>query len=178
MNERDPNFKQEIISTPGGESLMGCFQCGICTSSCIYSQWLDLKPHQIMKMTTLGFRDELLNSDMIWVCSSCYACTVRCPQEVDVKEVMDTVRRIALIDKGYVRDEKTFFSKFLNLIENYGRLNMAWLFLQMAKKEDIFKNLSLGLSLFKQGKVKLLPGKLKNQKELKELFKKTKERSK
>ena len=54
---------------------------------------------------------------------------------------------------------------------------MAWLFLQMAKKEDIFKNLSLGFSLFKQGKVKLLPGKLKNQREIKELFKKTKEGS-
>jgi heterodisulfide reductase subunit C len=126
-------------------------------------------------MALLGFKEEVLNTDMLWVCSSCYACTVRCPQKVDVKEVMDVLRRMALLDKGFVRDEKRFFTEFLNIIGRNGRLNTMRLYIRLAKKEEILDNLKLGLSLFLKGKIKLMPERLRGQREIEEIFERAKE---
>ena len=173
MKIQDPSFKYKVASIPGGETLLNCFQCGVCTSSCPYSVWLDWKPHQVMRLAILGFKDEVLDTDMLWICSSCYACTVRCPQGVDVKEVMDVLRRMALLDKGFVRDEKRFYTEFLDLIKRYGRLNTMRMFLRVTGLKGFTENLKLGFSLFSKGKIKLFPGKLKGQREVEEIFEKT-----
>lgn len=73
-----------------------CFQCAKCTSGCEAMKLLELEPHKIMSMSKMGFIDELLNSDIIWTCITCYKCKERCPQRVAPVEVLYSLKNIAI----------------------------------------------------------------------------------
>ena len=73
-----------------------CFQCGKCTSGCEAMKLLELEPHKIMSMTKLGFIEELINSDIIWTCITCYKCKERCPQRVAPVEVLYSIKNLAI----------------------------------------------------------------------------------
>jgi len=95
-SEINPKFKYEIAKMHGGENLMRCFQCGTCTSDCPIARFSDTyRPRQIIRMTQLGLRDRVLNSDTLWLCASCFTCTDRCPQDVEVASVIRVLRNLA-----------------------------------------------------------------------------------
>jgi len=82
-----------------------CFQCGKCTSGCEAMKLLELEPHKIMSMSKLGFIDELINSDIIWTCITCYKCKERCPQRVAPVEVLYSIKNIAIASGKQVPGE-------------------------------------------------------------------------
>lgn len=95
-SEMDPKFKYEIAKMHGGEKLMRCFQCGTCTSDCPVARFSETyRPRQIIRMTQLGLKDRVLNSDTLWLCASCFTCTDRCPQDVEVASVIRVLRNLA-----------------------------------------------------------------------------------
>jgi len=101
-SEIDPKFKYEIAKVHGGEKLMRCFQCGTCTSDCPIARFSDTyRPRQIIRMTQLGLKDRVLNSDTLWLCASCFTCTDRCPQDVEVASVIRVLRNLAA-EKGCI----------------------------------------------------------------------------
>lgn len=101
-SEIDPKFKYEISKMHGGEKLMRCFQCGTCTSDCPVAKFSETyRPRQIIRMTQLGLKERVLNSDTLWLCASCFTCTDRCPQDVEVASVIRVLRNLAA-EKGIV----------------------------------------------------------------------------
>ena len=82
-----------------GQHLHACYQCGNCSSGCPLAAEMDILPSGMMRLVQLGLREEILSSRTIWVCASCLQCTVRCPKGIDIQQVMDTLRQIAL-DEG------------------------------------------------------------------------------
>jgi heterodisulfide reductase subunit C len=101
-SEIDPKFKYEISKMHGGEKLLRCFQCGTCTSDCPVARFSDTyRPRQIIRMTQLGLKDRVLNSDTLWLCAACFTCTDRCPQDVEVASVIRVLRNLAA-EKGCV----------------------------------------------------------------------------
>ncbi|NWF86551.1 4Fe-4S dicluster domain-containing protein [Candidatus Bathyarchaeota archaeon] len=101
-SEIDPKFKYEIAKMHGGEKLMRCFQCGTCTSDCPVARFSETyRPRQIIRMTQLGLRDRVLNSDTLWLCAACFTCTDRCPQDVEVASVIRVLRNLAA-EKGCI----------------------------------------------------------------------------
>jgi heterodisulfide reductase subunit C len=101
-SEMDPKFKYEISKMHGGEKLMRCFQCGTCTSDCPIARFSDTyRPRQIIRMTQLGLKDRVLKSDTLWLCASCFTCTDRCPQDVEVANVIRVLRNLAA-EQGYM----------------------------------------------------------------------------
>ncbi len=112
----DPTFKDEVAAQPGGENLRQCYTCGSCTLSCPVSEVdEDYSPRRIIHMILLGLKDEVLGSDMLWYCLTCYRCQVRCPQDVKYPEIMRVLRKMAL-EQGYVRPE------FVNAVREIDRL--------------------------------------------------------
>jgi len=100
--EIDPKFKYEVAKMPGGEKLARCFQCGTCTSDCPIARFSETyRPRQIIRMAQLGLRERMLHSDTLWLCASCFTCTDRCPQDVDVASVIRVLRNLAA-EKGYI----------------------------------------------------------------------------
>jgi heterodisulfide reductase subunit C len=101
-SEIDPKFKYEISRMHGGEKVMRCFQCGTCTSDCPIARFSETyRPRQIIRMTQLGLRDRVLNSDTLWLCAACFTCTDRCPQDVEVASVIRVLRNLAA-ERGIV----------------------------------------------------------------------------
>jgi len=101
-SEIDSKFKYEISKMHGGEKLMRCFQCGTCTSDCPIARFSDTyRPRQIIRMTQLGLKDRVLNSDTLWLCASCFTCTDRCPQDVEVASVIRVLRNLAA-ERGHI----------------------------------------------------------------------------
>ncbi len=115
----DPKFKYEIAKEPGGENIKYCFQCGTCTSGCPVAE-LDSKynPRRIIRMAILGMRERVLSGDFIWLCSTCYTCYERCPQDVRITEVMNALKNMA-VRAGYIHPA---FRAQAELIAGHGRL--------------------------------------------------------
>ncbi|KPJ60268.1 MAG: heterodisulfide reductase [Latescibacteria bacterium DG_63] len=119
MTELDPTFKFDVTREPGGEQLMRCFACGTCTASCPVRE-IDEKfnPRRIIRMVLLGMREEVLSSQFIWLCSTCYACQERCPQDVRITELMSAIKNLA-VKEGHL---PAAYKMQLELIRNMGRL--------------------------------------------------------
>ncbi|MFB3896153.1 MAG: 4Fe-4S dicluster domain-containing protein, partial [bacterium] len=82
--EMQLGFLDEIYAIPAGEKIKDCIQCGTCTGSCPVSFVMDHAPRKLWGMIRAGMRDEVLSSNTIWLCASCYSCSVRCPQEIKI----------------------------------------------------------------------------------------------
>lgn len=84
-----------------GENLFGCYQCGTCSAGCPYVEDMDLSPDEVIRYIILD-KKEVLNSNTIWLCSSCYTCAERCPRDINITKIMEALRQIILrknIDK-------------------------------------------------------------------------------
>ncbi len=78
-----------------GESVELCILCGRCTAVCPFADRMDIKPHQIVHMIRVGDWS-VVDSEAIWYCVSCLACTQRCPREINVTAVIEAIRLINL----------------------------------------------------------------------------------
>jgi heterodisulfide reductase subunit C len=78
------------------EALEYCYQCGKCTSGCEAHRLLELEPHRVALLLSRGLFDELINSDIIWTCMSCFKCRERCPQMVAPVELLYALKNIAV----------------------------------------------------------------------------------
>lgn len=101
LSQADPNFRKELAEQPGGEKIAACFACRTCMASCPVTAVNDtFNPLKVIRMALYGLKKEVLGSDFIWLCSSCYACQERCPQGVSITEFMTLLKNIS-IQKGY-----------------------------------------------------------------------------
>ena len=85
----------ERISELSGEKITMCDQCGTCTASCPMIDEMDVTPSQLMRMVQLG-ESEVLGTKTMWLCASCFACTVRCPRGLDLSKVAEALRQVTL----------------------------------------------------------------------------------
>ena len=115
----DQNFKYEVAEEMGKANITRCFACGTCTAGCPVRE-IDSKynPRKIIRMVLLGMREEVLTSDFIWLCSTCYTCYDRCPQDVMLTSLMTALRNIAVKD-GHVHPA---FKEQARLVGSFGRL--------------------------------------------------------
>ena len=119
MEKLYPKFKYEVAREAGGEKIKLCFACGICTASCPIRE-VDQRynPRKIIRMILLGMKERVLKNDFIWFCSTCYACTERCPQGVRFTEVINAIKNLA-VKEGYIHPA---FSQQVGILKQYGRL--------------------------------------------------------
>jgi len=57
-----------------------------------------LRPANIMRASQLGLKDEAIDGDALWQCSTCYTCVEWCPCNVQVVDVITALRNIAVAD--------------------------------------------------------------------------------
>jgi len=112
-------FSDAITSRLGGETITLCYQCGTCASSCPVAKITPrFNPREVIRLSLLGAKEEVLSSDSIWLCCSCYNCQERCPQKIEIADVIYALRNIAF-EKGYIPD---IYSQFASAISNDGRI--------------------------------------------------------
>ncbi|MCC7558506.1 MAG: CoB--CoM heterodisulfide reductase subunit C [Methanobacteriaceae archaeon] len=90
----DKEFTQQIKDA-GAESLEYCFQCGTCTGSCPSGRRTPYRVRQIVRKSLVGLKEEVISSDELWMCTTCYACQERCPREIKIVDVIKLARNEA-----------------------------------------------------------------------------------
>ncbi len=68
-----------------------CYQCAQCSGVCPMSTLSDFRPRKFMILAQLD-PDKAMNSELLWQCSTCYACVAVCPQDVKPPEVITSLR--------------------------------------------------------------------------------------
>ncbi len=103
---RDSSFLDAV--DPLGK-LRRCIQCGTCSATCPTAYAMDFSPRQLWRMVQLGLRDEVLNSSTFWLCTTCKACQVRCPRDIDLMDAMISLKEVAFgSDVNVPEGMKTF----------------------------------------------------------------------
>jgi heterodisulfide reductase subunit C len=119
VGQLQPGFRDEITAESGGERFMRCFSCGTCVAGCPVAGTTErYNPRRIVRMALLGMREEVLSSEFVWLCSACYTCYERCPQDVHIPELMNAIRNIA-VREGHV---PAAFRIQAELLSEHGRL--------------------------------------------------------
>lgn len=94
ITEENLKFLKKVEEL-SGEVITQCDQCGTCSGSCPMVSEMDITPSQMMRMVQLG-ESEVMESKAMWLCASCFACTVRCPRGLDLSRVAEALRQIRL----------------------------------------------------------------------------------
>ena len=125
-------FSNEVTSRHGGETLTSCYQCGTCASSCPVAK-LDssFNPREIIKLSLLGEKEEVVSGDAIWLCCSCFNCQERCPQNVEIADLIYALRNIAL-EAGH---SPNIYSDFASALINEGRIVQISKFVEKKREE-------------------------------------------
>ena len=152
-----------------------CYQCLTCTLGCPLASAMDLYPHEILKYVQLGAKDTVLKASTLWVCASCEACATRCPQEIEIVQLMDLLRRMAKEEGAVTEKGPVLNDVFLEEIRKKGRVHELSLILDLKRQTGEFLRLDkaemrLGLALFRRGKLKLLPSRIKETDTMQKLF--------
>ena len=183
----DPPSRHEEISllrevslrTPGESHVEMCIQCGTCGGSCPSGSAMDHTPRALFAMLRAGMREEVLKSNTPWMCVSCYFCTVRCPQDIHITDVMYTLKNMSLETKMYNPTAADFSKTFIGMVETFGRSfeiglaglhNVKHFFTRLPNMAPM----AIGF-LTKKGMSPIPPKRIKGMRQLKKILKRAKE---
>lgn len=166
MNERDMTQSGQHVSPAMADvinTVTSCMQCGTCSASCPVGSAMDYSLRHLMLMLQQEKSQEVLASRTIWLCASCYSCTVRCPRDIPVTDVLGELRGIA-IEEGYAETTGMTFTKaFLRVVEEHGRMFEPELMLRYHARQEQLSLLGatpVALALLRKGKLSFLPERL------------------
>jgi len=131
---RNSFLKEVEANVEEGEWVKMCMQCGVCSGSCPLGKFWDHPPQEIFMMIRAGKREEVLSSESMWMCTSCYNCIVRCPRELPITHIMHGLAH---------------YAKRLGLVpENQPTAKFSQMFWDNLMKKGRVNELKLGLSLY------------------------------
>ena len=165
--------------TAGVSRLEMCIQCGSCGGSCPSASAMDHTPRGLFALIRAGARDEVLRSNTPWMCLSCYHCVVRCPQEIEITDVMYAIKTIAEKEHAYPSNVgPDFGGVFIGQAKRFGR---SWDLGLTAR--HYLRHFPLRLpgmtpmafGLFRHGRIGLLPTRIRQRKQLHAILKRADE---
>ena len=83
----------DVIKASGGDAFKRCFQCGLCDVVCPWNRVRDFSMRKIVRQAAFGLTD--IESEDIWLCTTCGRCPQQCPRDVQQIESGIALRRIA-----------------------------------------------------------------------------------
>jgi len=172
--EIDPSFAREVQQR-STQNLQLCYQCLKCSIGCPTATYMEYNPNALIRLIQYGQKEKVLRSQAIWLCVSCWTCGTRCPNEIDMGVIMDTLREMALED-GVVADRNIVLlhQEFVNSIRRMGRVHEAtMLAFYKLKSRDFMTDLGPGMKLFLKGKIPLFPSRIRGIDEIRRIFEKT-----
>lgn len=169
------SFIDEVCSIPGGEAIRSCIQCGMCTGSCPTASKWDYPPRKAIAMVRAGLRKELLSSNSMWFCASCYTCTVRCPRDIKPADIMHALEVLAIRDGLSTKRSRTpvMYKCFVDSAKGNGRVYELGMMLKFFLRTNPFAALKMapvGLGLFLHKRLPLKPNRIKGMGELKAIL--------
>lgn len=173
-DKMNSDFIKKVLAEGGnGAAIAACMQCGTCSGGCTNIDRMDMSPRTLILMVQRGEWEKVLQSNTLWMCSSCYICTTRCPRGVRPSDVIEAVKAIA-IRQGIENDSTRFNQIFVDLVEKRGILFEPELMQRYGGLKAMIDQAPLGIQLALKGKMSPLPDKIKDPKTFKEALEKAK----
>ena len=144
------NFLREVEErVEEGEWVKMCMQCGVCAGSCPFGPHWEHSPQKIFMMIRAGKREEVLGSDSMWMCTSCYNCVVRCPRKLPITQIMHGIatyaHRLGLVPRN--QPTRDFSLLFWKNCTRTGRVNELRLTLALYFKDGLVAGIRNALSM-------------------------------
>ena len=90
----------ERVREISGTNPLKCMKCGKCSATCPAFNEMDIKPHQFVSYVANNNVEELVKSESLWKCLSCFACVERCPRDVQPGKIIDAARQLVVRERG------------------------------------------------------------------------------
>ena len=90
----------ERVREISGTNPLKCMKCGKCSATCPAFNEMDIKPHQFVSYVVNNNVEELVKSESLWKCLSCFACVERCPRDVQPGKIIDAARQLVVRERG------------------------------------------------------------------------------
>ena len=159
---RNDFLKEVEANVEEGSWVKMCMQCGVCSGSCPFGPHWEHPPQEIFMMIRAGKRDEVLKSDSMWMCTSCYNCIVRCPRELPITHIMhglaNYAHRLGIAPK--MNPTRRFAKMFWKNISKTGRVNELKLSVGLYFMDGIASGIKKGLEMLPVGLGMLKTGRL------------------
>jgi heterodisulfide reductase subunit C len=153
-----------------------CYQCGKCSAGCQMAPFMDILPHQVIRLVQVDQVDKVLSSTSIWYCAGCQTCYSRCPQEVNLPHLMDLLCEKSVEAKKVhpkARKLMAFHKSFLNGVQMFGRSFELTLVAELKMRTlNLFQDLWNAVLMLVKGKLSFFPSRKKNMTKVRALFKK------
>jgi Fe-S oxidoreductase len=98
-------YDQVLEATPNGERLRQCLQCGDCSGICPFGYLMIHPPSRMIAHLRADRFQKVLDTDTVWMCVSCYACTSVCPAQIPLTPGLMARTKEELILAGNVPPE-------------------------------------------------------------------------
>ncbi|MEC4894728.1 MAG: 4Fe-4S dicluster domain-containing protein [Oscillatoria sp. PMC 1051.18] len=165
-------FSDRVMAEGGeGAAIAACMQCGTCSGGCTNIDRMDMSPRTLILMVQRGEWEKVLKSNALWLCTTCYICTSRCPRGVRPSDVIEAVKAIA-IRQGIENDSTRFNQIFVELVQKRGILFEPELMQKYGGLQAMLEQAKLGIQLTLKGKMSPFPAKIKDQKKFNEALEK------
>jgi len=170
----DETFINEIVSTSEGKRVLSCIQCGTCTSTCPVNTVFGHSPRQLFLMVRNGKKKEVLNDLTPWICASCYKCTVNCPAQIKITEVMYKLKRMSIQNNLVTKklDTHLFYSAFISQVMKYGRnyeIGLMLKYMTFHHPINLIKQTPVGIKMMMSGSLPIVPDKIKKLNEFRKI---------
>ena len=168
-------FWGQLGKFPEGDKIKTCLQCGTCSGTCPVSYAMDITPRQVIALFRAGRIEDILLSRTIWICASCYSCTVRCPVGIRVTDTLYALKRIGMSRKIYPEQfhVQVMSKAFIGNIYKYGRNHELGLVIRYLLKSDFVKSFTMigfGLAMFRRGRLAIFPSRIKRVSEVRAII--------
>ncbi len=173
-----PSFSKEIANmlyASHGNPLKSCIQCGTCSGTCPAVDYMDHSPRQIIAMINADLKDEVLSSNTFWYCASCFHCTVRCPSNIDIAELMYALKRYSIWRGRYKENliGPVFSEAFVRTIFRSGRsyepvLAPSYIFSYGVR--ELIQEAQTATSMMLKGRIPILPPRIKRLESFKRIL--------
>ncbi|OGO70523.1 MAG: hypothetical protein A2Z37_05470 [Chloroflexi bacterium RBG_19FT_COMBO_62_14] len=110
-------FYADLQSSTDGDRYRSCLQCGSCAGICPYGYLMDYPPRRLLAALRAQSFGEALQSDTVWMCVACHACTEVCPAKIPLTKGLMTKVKGELVQAGRVPEE---LQRALENSERYG----------------------------------------------------------
>ena len=169
--DRVIGFGREIMNVTGCDQLPSCIQCGTCSGACPLSIYMDFSPRQVMALVRADFKNEVLRSNSIWLCASCYSCTVECPRQIRITDIMYALKQRAIKERVYPKHMPIpiLAKEFAKMVSRKGRITETLLVMQLfirANWRVVLNSWRLGLGLIRTGRFVIKHERIERQAEL------------
>ena len=94
------NVTTEDILRISGVNPRKCMKCGKCSGTCPAYDEMEYHPHQFVYMVEHGQIEELMKSQSIYKCLTCFACLEQCPRNVEPAKLIEAVRLAVIRQQG------------------------------------------------------------------------------